>query len=742
MRVASKVLLCLLYILPASAKDIDYETARLEKRLHPAKITDKITIDGRLDEPVWTNAPRAVEFTQREPEEGEQASEQTEVRILYDQENLYFGVTAKDTEVRRAIIAELKKDFSVDNGDSFQIVLDTFHDERNAYQFIINPAGAKWDAQIANEGREVNQSWDGVWYVNARVGDDGWNAEIAIPFKTLKFPHAAVQTWGINFQRTLRRRNEDSLWAPVPRIYTVQRVSLAGTLEGLEGIEPGSNIKIKPYIVGSFAQNGLAGTHKYDGDAGFDVKYGITSGLTWDFTYNTDFSQVEADEQQINLTRYSLRFPEKRDFFLENSGIFQFGTPNASFGGTGGTAGSTTLYQTISPRANSVRNDMILFFSRTIGLSDTGDAIPILGGTRLTGSAGKYRIGVLEMQQRAYGSINATNFLVGRVSRNILANSDIGLMVTNKELSHSSLYNRTLGADANFRFGQSLTVNGFLVKTLTPGISNKSLAARGAVQYRDKVWQLSGTYTVIQDNFHNEMGFTPRVGIRKFSSIASDTWRPQRWHRVIREIRPHWQLDYVLDSSGRLQTRYNDYHLPFQFQNGAMIEIGKNPTLEYFSDPFKISGTQITPRLYNFDEYFVLGNSDNSRRLSGSWRWSTGRFYSGYKHSYVGGATFRANHRLNTTLSYTYNNISLAEGRINQKLLAARVNYGFSTTMFLNALIQYNSDTNQWSSNVRFNIIHRPLSDIFVVYNEHRDSLTGGLVDRAVIAKMTYMISR
>jgi hypothetical protein len=385
---------------------------------------------------------------------------------------------------------------------------------------------------------------------------------------------------------------------------------------------------------------------------------------------------------------------------------------------------------------------MILFFSRTIGLSDSGDAIPILGGTRLTGSAGKYRIGALEMQQRANGSINATNFFVGRVSRNILANSDIGLMVTNKELSHSSLYNRTVGADANFRFGQSLTINGFLVKTLTPGISNKTLAGRGAVQYRDKVLQLSGTYTVIQDNFHNEMGFTPRVGIRKFSSIASYTWRPQRWHRVIRDIRPHWQLDYVLDSGGRLQTRYNDYHLPFQFQNGAMIEIGKNPTLEYFSDPFKISGTQITPRLYNFDEYFVLGNSDNSRRLSGSWRWSTGRFYSGYKHSYVGGATFRANHRLNTTLSYTYNNISLAEGRINQKLLAARVNYGFSTTMFLNALIQYNSDTNQWSSNVRFNIIHRPLSDIFVVYNEHRDSLTGGLVDRAVIAKMTYMISR
>src|SRR5438067_4902883 len=366
--------LCLLCAFHSFAKDINYDTARLEKRLRAVKITDKITIDGRLDEPVWADAPQATEFIQKEPDEGESTSERTEIRVLYDSDSIYFGIVANDSEPARVIITELKKDFTVELGDSVQMVLDTFHDERNAYEFIVNAAGAKWDAQIANEGRDVNQSWDGVWYVKTRIGDDGWTAEIAIPFRTLKFARADPQTWGINFQRTVRRRNEDSLWAPVPRIYTVQRVSLAGTLEGLEGIEPGSNIKIKPYVVGSFARNRLLGTRKYDTDGGVDVKYGLTSGLTWDFTYNTDFSQVEADEQQINLTRYSLLFPEKRDFFLENSGIFQFGTPNASFGGTGGTAGASTLYQTISPRANSVRNDMILFFSRTIGLSDSGDA--------------------------------------------------------------------------------------------------------------------------------------------------------------------------------------------------------------------------------------------------------------------------------------------------------------------------------------------------------------------------------
>ena len=732
--------LCVLWIAPNSiAKDINYETVHLEKRLRAVKITDKITIDGRLDELVWADAPRATDFIQREPDEGESISERTEVRVLYDSDNIYFGVVATDSQAGRVIISELKKDFTVETGDSIQIVLDTFHDERNAYEFIVNPAGAKWDAQIANEGRDVNQSWDGVWFVKTRIGDDGWTAEIAIPFRTLKFPRAPVQTWGMNFQRTIRRHNEESLWAPVPRIYTVQRVSLAGTLEGLEGIEPGSNIKIKPYLVSSLGQNGAAKSHDYNIDGGFDVKYGITTGLTWDFTYNTDFSQVEADEQQINLSRYSLLFPEKRDFFLENSGIFQFGVPNATL--NTGTTGQS-IFTLLNPRPNAIRNDLMQFFSRTIGLSDSGDAIPILGGSRLTGSVGRYQVGFLDIQQRESGSTHATNFFVGRVRRNVLANSDIGFMVTNKEVNNSSLYNRTVGADANFRFGQSVSLNGFLAKTSTPGLSGKDLAARMAMQYLDKVWQFSGTYTVIQKNYHNEMGFIPRVGIQRFASVAAYTWRPQRWRRFLRDMRPHWQVDYVLDATGRIQTKYSDFHHQIDFQNGAEIELGRNPSYEYLAQPFKISNVAVTPRDYKFNEYFILGNTDLSRRLSANGRFSTGRFYSGYKHSYLGGAAFRFNYKLTTSVQYTRNNISLIEGRVKQDLLAARVNYGFTTTMFLNALIQYNSDSRQWSSNVRFNIIHRPLSDIFIVYNERRDSITSNLVDRALIGKLTYMISR
>jgi len=716
--------------------------------LRAIKITEKINIDARLDELAWQEAPSATSFTQREPEEGKPSSEETEIRVLYDKDNLYFGIVAKDSEPGKIIVSELKKDFTIENGDSLQIVLDTFHDQRNAYQFVINPAGAKWDAQMANEGREINQSWDGVWYVKSRITDEGWTAEISIPFKTLKFPRTPVQSWGINFQRTIRRRNEDALWAPVPRIYTIQRVSLAGTLEGLEGIEPGANIKIKPYSLGSFAQNRAASApNKYDGDVGLDVKYGVTSGLTWDFTLNTDFSQVEADEQQINLSRFNLFFPEKREFFLENSGTFQFGTANERGPSTGGGASlGANAFGGIRP--NQTSNDLILFFSRRIGLSDEAQprVIPILGGTRLTGRVGKgFEIGLLNIQQREFETINATNFTVGRLRKNIMANSDIGVMITNKEVQGSSQYNRAYGADANFRFGRYTNVNSYIAKTSTPGTTSRDLAGRIGASYINDVWNFRASYTAVQENFNDEMGYVPRRGIRKSAGYAGYTWRPERWHKMIRSINPHSQIDYVLDPSGRLDTKYVDYHLPINFQNSTFIEVGKNPSYEYLAKEYVISPAKkiaIPPGAYRYSEYFILLRTDSGRKISGNGRWAGGPFYTGYKHSYQAGATYRHSNKLTAAFNYTHNNISLEQGRFKTNLLSTRINYGFTTTMFLNSLIQYNSDTHQWSSNVRFNIIHRPLSDIFIVYNERRDSISGNLVDRALIAKMTYMISR
>src|SRR5262245_6781837 len=433
---------------------IDYDTARSERRLTATQAKGPIVLDGKLDEPSWAAAPLATNFVQNDPREGEPATFETEVKLLYDNRALYIGVFAKDPAPAEIIVNELRKDFNTGNADGFQVVIDTFHDQRNGYQFAINPMGAKWDSQMSNEGRDQNANWDGIWDVGTRIGEDGWYAEIEIPFKTLKFGPEEMQTWGINFQRRLRRRNENSYWSPLRRIHQLSRVSMAGTYEGLQGLKPGANVRVKPYGLANFNQLPNVALDR-DYDAGFDAKYGVTSGLTWDFTVNTDFSQVEADEQQVNLTRFSLFFPEKRDFFLENSGVFQFGSGNT--GGGGGANGG---------RQNASQ-DMIFFFSRQIGLSPVGDSIPLLAGTRLTGRVGSWSVGALNIQQREQNLSPSTNFTALRLRRDILRNSDIGVMFLNKE-PQGNHYNRGFGADANFRFYRDLTFNVAGAKSATP----------------------------------------------------------------------------------------------------------------------------------------------------------------------------------------------------------------------------------------------------------------------------------
>lgn len=711
----------------AHAKEIDYETARSERRLEAVKIDEKVVVDGKLDEASWKRAPVATNFIQNEPRPGEPASEQTEVRVLYDSESIYFGFLMKDSRMEGLVVNELDKDFNRASADTIDVILDTFHDGRNGYWFSTNAAGAKYDAQMINEGRAVDDDWDGIWHVKTARNSDSWVAELAIPFKTLKFQTSDIQTWGLNFHRKLRsnNRNEDSYWSPLPRIYGIQRVSLAGTLEGLEEIKPGANLKVTPYILGSLIETGEEDIEG-DADFGFDVKYGITPGFTLDFTYNTDFSQVEADEQQINLTRFSLFFPEKRDFFLENSGIFQFGSGGPFMMG----------------------GDMIFFFSRRIGLSDDGKAIPILGGTRLTGRAANWELGFINMQQKEFEHNRATNFTVARLRRNILANSDVGFMMGNKEVEGPH-YNRVIGADANFRFGQAVTVNGYLAKSFSPlaGKDSDDWSSNLGFNYQDGTYTVDVSYADIQENFTNEMGFVPRTGIRKLWSYVSYDWRPESLRGWVRSLRPHMPVTLVRDPEGRTESREIGYHFAMDFQNGSIIEAGTNATLEDIRQPFTISkanNLQVPTGSYLFRSYFIRGASDASRRIYGSGRFEVGDFYGGYKHSYMVGAGYRFNYKLTSSFDYTRNNISLpqANGHFNTNLFAARLDYSFSTSVFLKALVQYNSDLRQWSSNVRFNVIHRPLSDLYLVYNEQRDQRTGALLERAIIAKFTYLFAK
>jgi hypothetical protein len=431
----------------------------------------------------------------------------------------------------------------------------------------------------------------------------------------------------------------------------------------------------------------------------------------------------------INLTRFSLFFPEKRDFFLENSGIFQFGSS-----GSGGGA--------------HMSNDMIFFFSRRIGLSGEGDAIPILGGTRLTGRVADWELGFLNMQQKEFEENRATNFTLGRLRRNIMANSDIGIMINNKE-AEGSHYNRVLGADANFRFGQALSINGYVAKSFSPlaGGKSRNMAARAGFNYQDGTYDFRVSYTAIQENFINEMGFVPRTGIRKSSSYLGYYWRPAAVSGWLRAMNPHFVIDYVIDPLGNIDTKDVNYHYSFSLQNGSFLEPGINIKHENVLRPFTISnayGIQVPVGFFKNKEYFIMGMSDQSRRLFGSARYGVGEFYGGYKHSYRLGATYRVNYHLNVSFNYSHNNISLPQpnGHFKTHLFSTRINYYLSTTMFLNALVQYNSDARQWNSNIRFNIIHHPLSDFFLVYNERRDSQSNQLLDRSIIAKFTYMFAK
>ena len=718
------------------AGQVDPKTARVERTLPAVRAAGPIKIDGALDEPDWARAPMARGFIQSDPREGEPATEDTDVRVLYDATNLYIGVFAHDREPHNILTSELTKDFNRESGDDFEIILDTFHDERNGYMFATNAHGAKWDAQTINEGREINENWDGLWDVKARITEAGWYAEIAIPFRTLRFSSADEQTWGINFQRRIRRRNEDSFWAPLPRIYDLQRVSLAGTLAGLQGVRPGNDLRLKPYVLGSAGESASADVGT-DAQVGLDVKYGVTSGLTWDFTVNTDFSQVEADEQQVNLTRFSLLFPEKRDFFLENSGVFQFGQGRGVVFSGGGGGGFTTGRQT----------DAILFFSRRIGLSEKGESIPIAGGTRLTGRVGAYSVGLLNIQQRSRNTSLATNFTALRLRRNVLANSDIGVIVLNKE-ADGPRFNRVVGADANFRFFENLDVNVAVARAFSPaavivGRGGESMGNAG-VHYRDRRWELQGTYVRIGARFNDEMGFVPRTGVSKFDSTYGARFRPTRASKWLRELFPHLGVTNVSWLTGELQSRLIGAHMSINLQDGSGGELGVDPTTENLIAPFMINRRRrisIPIGRYQFNDWHATWRTNGSAPVSVNSRADVGDFYDGHKQSYGIGAAVRLRGRLNASINESRNQIQLRGGRYTTDLITARVEYGFSTIAFANALLQYNTDAREWTSNLRFNIIHHRLSDFFLVFNERRDSTTGGLLDRALVAKMTYMVA-
>lgn len=503
------------------------------------RIEAPIVIDGRLDEAVWAQAEPITGFVQAQPRTGYPASERTVVRVLYDRDYLYIGAMCYDSEPGRLVVPSLLQDYETHDSDVFGVTIDTYLDRRNAFMFLVNPGGAVKDGQVFDNSRNYNLAWEGVIEVRTAVQDSGWTVELAIPFTTLRFdPTRDGQVWGINFSRRIRRRNEDAYWALLERRELIHKMSRAGTLYGLRGIRPGRNLTVKPYVAAARTSGVEAGRNGAGADvgAGLDVKYGLTPRLTLDLSYRTDFSQVEVDQERVNLTRFSLFFPEKRDFFLENSGSFTFGDVTER-----------------NYRMGSWLADFTLFHSRRIGLDERGQPVPILGGGRLTGRAGAFQIGLLEMQTQAARGLPAENFAVVRLRRELFAGSDVGaIFIDRRPAGGEGGWSRSYGVDAKVRLLGNLVVNSYVAAT-EDGVAGEDWAGRLSLAWRDRVWDASAFVKRVGDAFTPGVGFVRRRGVQQGYATVGAHPRP----RIpgVQEVNPYAELHYITNLESVLETR-------------------------------------------------------------------------------------------------------------------------------------------------------------------------------------------
>ena len=691
-----------------------------------------IALDGSLDEEAWRQAEPAAAFLQAEPHEGQPATELTEVRVVFDRDALYVGAVCHDAAEATLIVNDIRKDFNSAEQDSFELILDTFADRRNGFVFMTNAAGAKFDAQIANEGREVNPSWDAVWTVAAKRGSDGWSVEMRIPFKTLRFERGAGRIWGVNFSRRIRRKNEIDYWSPVPRVYNLYRASLGGTLAGLPDASQGRNLRIKPFVAAHSTRGVGAGTFSSGSDVGVDVKYGATPSLTVDATAKPDFAQAEADEQQVNLTQFSLYYPEKREFFLENSGTFYFGDiPRESRLG--------------NARFAPPEEEILLFFSRRIGLTSDGNAIPLLGGARVTGRAATFGIGAMTIQTESEAGRPGDNYTVLRGRRDVLANSDVGAIVLSRQSSANSAdFNRVAGVDANFRFFRAFSLNSFIARSATPGVTGGEVAAKGSITWNANFLHTQYSLLTIGDNFRDDIGFIKRTGVRKHFVDFGVRPRPERLRKYgIREIHPHTRYNIYTDQSNTKVSHTNHVAAAVFFENGAWFEAQWNPRFERIVTPFKLGNQAFAPGSYGWNEYALELESNHSRKISGSALLTTGGFWTGTQKSAKVGVIVRPSYHLTFDTAFQRNDIELPfpMHAFVTNLVTSRIGYAFNTRTFLDTLLQYNTDLKQFSANVRFDLIHRPLSDLFIVYNEQQLTTRDITSGRGLIVKYTHMLA-
>ncbi len=667
-----------------------------------ATFTDSlITVDGTLDEPPWQQAEVITTFQQREPQEGAPASERTEVRVLYSRSRLYVGVICFDSQPDAIVTSRYDRDADLTPDDRITLLFDTFLDRRNAFVFQVNAAGARFDQIITDEGQDQNPDWNGIWYARTRRSTQGWTAEFAIPFQTLSF--VADQTeWGFNVQRIIKRRTEEVVWSGYRQNLDFFRVSEAGRLRGLEHIDQGVGLDVSPFITTAVKRH--AATLK----PGFDTFYKLTPSLTLSLTANTDFAETEVDEAQVNLTRFPVFFPEKRQFFLEDAGNFSV----------------NDLTSTSGPLV------IIPFFSRRLGIADDGKQVDLLGGVKLSGRIGRYHVGLLNVQTQERGPIPDENFSVIRVKRDLWEKSSIGFIATARDPARGTASGL---AGSDFRYSTStlwgnknLSVSGFFLKSFLPKV-HKDLAWGSQINLPNDTWEIFGTYREVQKEFDATLGFVPRKGIRRFGWFLEAAPRPHRW--ATRQVSCAFDGNYIVDpDSNRLLTRHVNFPCAWRFDSGDQVFFQSEETFERLTKDFTISdGVVIRPGGYTFRRQRLQLRSADKRQVAIRLVYEWGDFYRGKEDEWTARFDFRPGPALFLSAEYRQNDVRLPEGNFVIRLIRLRLSLALNPDLSWFNFAQYDTVSEVLGINSRLRWIIEPGNEVFLVYNHNWQGADGRL---------------
>ena len=698
--------------------------------LRAVRLTAPLSIDGRLDEPVYMDAPSVSDFVQNDPAEGEPASEKTDVWLFFDNENIYVVARCWESQPDRLRATEMRRDNTrIVRDDNFAWLFDTFYDRRNGYIFEVSAVGGRLDGQVTNES-QLSTDWNPVWDVSVSTFEGGWAMEAALPFKSLRYRPGPVQVWGFQARRTNQWKNETSYLTPLSAAQGRRghfRASLAATMVGLEVPRGSRTFEIKPYAISDVTTD-LGSSPRVSnavgGDVGLDIKYGITQNLTADFTLNSDFAQVEADEQQVNLTRFSLFFPEKREFFLENQGIFGFGGV-ATSGRQAGASGAP-----------------VLFYSRRIGLNE-GRAVPILGGGRLTGRVGGFSLGFLNIQSDddIASAAHQTNFTVARIKRDLLRRSSIGAILTRRSVREQGTgSNEAYGVDGTFGFFDDLTINTHWARTRTDGLTADDISYRAQLDYAGDAYGVQLEHLLVGANFNPEVGFVRRHDMRRSFGEFRFSPRPLSV-KAIRKFSWTGSFNHIENGTGQLETREWDGEFGVELENSDLFVAGYAQTYEFLPRPFQIANDVVLPvGGYHFETGRVGYNFGSQRTLSGNVLVESGDFFDGRKTAIsVSRGRITITPQISVEPIYAVNWVDLTAGSFTTHLVGTRATYTVTPLMFTSALIQYNSSLDTVSANVRFRWEYQPGSELFVVFNEERDTTNRHfpmLSNRAFIVKI------